>query len=176
MKKRRKHHDVCHSLLNFPQALTLMALINTAHLLSIPTQQVKRACDKCGKMLFLGLGTGLGSALIVDGVIAAMELGHLHYSHGCNYEDYLGNKGRKRLGNRKCRNRVKDAVEGFRMALLPDYIVLGGGNAAYLKWLPPQTSFGKNGNAFLGGFRLWQKQYENVIGPTHYSLGNIIQT
>jgi polyphosphate glucokinase len=125
-----------------------------------------------GKMLFLGLGTGLGSALIVDGMVAALELGHLHYSHGHIYEEYLGNQGRKRLGNRKWRDKVMDAVEGFRQALLPDYIVLGGGNAAYLKRLPPQTSRGENADAFLGGFRLWHKQFENAAGPT--GIGCII--
>ncbi len=111
-----------------------------------------------GKMLFLGLGTGLGSALIVDGVIAALELGHLHYAHGHDYEHYLGQRGRKRLGNKKWRGKVLDVVEGFRNALLPDYIVLGGGNAAHLKQLPPQTRLGDNANAFLGGFRLWERQ------------------
>ena len=118
-----------------------------------------------GKMLFLGLGTGLGSALIVDGVIAAMELGHLHYADGHTYEDSLGAQGRKRLGNKKWRRKVKDVVEGFRKALLPDYIVLGGGNAANLKRLPPQTRRGDNANAFLGGFRLWERRYQNAAGP-----------
>lgn len=119
-----------------------------------------------GKMLFLGLGTGLGSALIVDGVVAALELGHLHHSHGRTYEEYLGNQGRKRLGNRKWRGKVKEVVEEFRKALLPDYIVLGGGNTAYLKQLPPRTCHGENANAFLGGFRLWQKHTGNAAGPT----------
>lgn len=117
-----------------------------------------------GKMLFLGLGTGLGSALIVDGAIAAMELGHLHYSEGCNYEDYLGKQARKRLGNKKWRGKVMDAVEGFRKALLPDYIVLGGGNAAKLKRMPPQTRRGDNADALLGGFRLWERQSRNAAG------------
>lgn len=108
-----------------------------------------------GKMLFLGLGTGLGSALIVDGVIAPMELGHLHCGEGETYEDQVGERARKRLGNRKWRRKVHDVVEGFRMALLPDVIVLGGGNVAHLKRLPPQTRLGDNANAILGGFRLW---------------------
>jgi polyphosphate glucokinase len=113
---------------------------------------------KGGKMLFLGLGTGLGSALIVDGVIAAMELGHLHYSKRRNYEDYLGERGRERLGNRKWRALVEKAVHGFRNALLPDYILLGGGNVTHLKRLPPHTGRGDNANAFLGGFRLWERR------------------
>ncbi|MHB1331973.1 MAG: ROK family protein [Sulfuriferula sp.] len=117
-----------------------------------------------GKMLFLGLGTGLGSALIVNGAIAAMELGHLHYTKGRDYEDYLGKQGRKRLGKKKWRGKVRDVMEGFRQALLPDYIVLGGGNAAKLKRLPPQTRRGDNADALLGGFRLWERQSRNATG------------
>ena len=109
-----------------------------------------------GKMLFLGLGTGLGSALIVDGVIVTMELGHLQYSNGRTYEYYLGKQGRKRLGDKKWRDKVNDVVRGFRKALLPDYTVLGGGNAAKVKGLPPQTRRGDNSDAFVGGFRLWK--------------------
>jgi predicted NBD/HSP70 family sugar kinase len=120
---------------------------------------------KGGKMLFLGLGTGLGSALIVDGVIVTMELGHLHYADGHSYEDYLGEPGRKRLGNKQWRRKVKDVVGDFRKALLPDYIVLGGGNAANLKRLPPQTRRGDNTYAFLGGFRLWARQPQTTVGP-----------
>lgn len=118
-----------------------------------------------GKMLFLGLGTGLGSALIVDGVIAAMELGHLSYSHGRTYEDYLGKQGRKRLGKKKWRRKATNVVESFRNALLPDCIMLGGGNAADLKRLPPQTRHGDNAYAFLGGFRLWERQTRSATGP-----------
>jgi polyphosphate glucokinase len=110
-----------------------------------------------GKMLFLGLGTGLGSALIVDGVIVAMELGHLHYSNRCNYEDYVGQQGRERLGDEKWHAMVTAVVRGLRKALLPDYVVLGGGNVKKLKRLPPQTRRGDNSNAFVGGFRLWQQ-------------------
>ncbi|MBE0615841.1 MAG: ROK family protein [Burkholderiales bacterium] len=108
-----------------------------------------------GKMLFLGLGTGLGSALIIDGAIAALELGHLPYSRTLTYEDCVGKLGRERLGNKKWRGKVREVVEGFRKALLPDYIVLGGGNARKLGTLPPQTRLGDNSHAFLGGFRLW---------------------
>ena len=111
-----------------------------------------------GKLLFLGLGTGLGSALIADGVIVPMELGHLHYVQGHDYEYGLGKQGRKRLGNRKWRALVAHVVKGFRRALLPDDIVLGGGNAAHLKRLPAHTRRGANADAFAGGFRLWQRQ------------------
>ena len=117
-----------------------------------------------GKMLFLGLGTGLGSALIDDGVIAAMELGHLHCGDRHDYEDYVGDQGRRRLGDKKWRRKVKAVVEGFRQALLPDYIMLGGGNVAHLKKLPPQTRRGDNAYAFVGGFRLWQKQLQDSAG------------
>lgn len=118
-----------------------------------------------GTMLFLGLGTGLGSALIVDGVIAAMELAHLPYARGRTYEDDLGEQGRRRLGNKRWRRKVEDVVEGFRKALLPDYIVLGGGNVAHLKRLPPQTRRGDNADAFLGGFRLWERPDRNAARP-----------
>jgi polyphosphate glucokinase len=117
------------------------------------------------KLLFLGLGTGLGSALIVDGAIAAMELGHLHHSQGHTYEDYLGKQGRKRLGKKKWRGKVTNVVESFRNALLPDYIMLGGGNAADLKRLPPQTRRSENAYAFLGGFRLWKQQNQSAAEP-----------
>lgn len=115
-----------------------------------------------GKMLFLGLGTGMGSALIVDGAIAAMELGHLCCSEGSTYEDYLGEQGRRQLGNRRWRNRVRAVIASFRQAFLPDYILLGGGNAARMKRLPPHTRHGDNADAFLGGFRLWQGQSPNA--------------
>lgn len=127
-----------------------------------------------GKMLFLGLGTGLGSALIVDGVIAAMELGHLHYSHGHTYEDYVGKQGRKRLGKKKWRRNVENVVEAFRKALLPDYIMLGGGDVAKLKCLPPQTRQGDNAHAFAGGFRLWERQEQNgkALGRISWSIAD----
>jgi predicted NBD/HSP70 family sugar kinase len=108
-----------------------------------------------GTMLFMGLGTGLGSALVVDGVIVPMELGHLRYSHGKNYEHFVGEEGRRRLGNKAWRRKVRHVVEGFRNAILPDYVVIGGGNAEHLRHLPPQTRRGDNADAFAGGLRLW---------------------
>ncbi len=108
-----------------------------------------------GTMLFLGLGIGLGSALIVNGVIAAMELGHVCYAHGRNYEDSLGRRGLKRLGKKTWRGKVKRVAEGFRQALLPDDIVLGGGHVKKMKRrLPQPLRRGNNSNAFRGGFRL----------------------
>ena len=110
---------------------------------------------KGGKMLFLGLGTGLGSTMIVGGIVQPMELGHLPYRKG-TYEDYVGLRGLERLGKKRWREEVVEVVEAFVKALEPDYVVIGGGNAKYLKELPPNASLGANENAFLGGFRLWQ--------------------
>ena len=109
-----------------------------------------------GRMLFLGLGTGLGSALIVDGVLEPMELAHLPYKNGRTYEDYVGLAGLKRLGKKKWRRHVADVVEQLEKALQADYVVLGGGNAKLLNRLPPGARLGDNANAFIGGFRLWQ--------------------
>jgi polyphosphate glucokinase len=109
-----------------------------------------------GKMLFLGLGTGLGSAMVIGGVLAPMELAHLPYRKG-TFEDYVGLRGLVRLGKRKWRRRVADVVARLQAALLPDYTVLGGGNVKKLEALPPGTRPGDNANAFLGGFRLWEQ-------------------
>jgi polyphosphate glucokinase len=110
-----------------------------------------------GRMLFLGLGTGLGSAMIIDGVVEAMEIGHLPYKRGKTFEHYLGNDGMKRAGVKKWRARVTAAVAHLTAALGPDYIVLGGGNAKKLKSLPPRARLGDNENAFAGGFHLWDE-------------------
>ena len=109
-----------------------------------------------GKMLFLGLGTGLGSAVIVDGVVEPMELGHLPYRKA-TFEDYVGLHGLERLGKKKWRKHVADVVARLQAALEPDYVVLGGGNVKNLTELPPGARAGDNANAFLGGFRLWAK-------------------
>ena len=114
-----------------------------------------------GRMLFLGLGTGLGSALIVDGVLEPMELAHLPYRKGATYEDYTGVRGIKKLGKKVWRKHVGKIVEQLRAALQADYVVLGGGNAKLLKKLPPQCHAGDNKNAFKGGQRLWDP-YEPV--------------
>jgi polyphosphate glucokinase len=109
-----------------------------------------------GHMLFLGLGTGLGTTLILQNVIAPMELGHLPYKKGRTFEDYVGHAGLKRLGRRKWQGAVFDVVARLRAALIPDYIVLGGGNSKKLDDLPPGCRLGENSNAFIGGVRLWQ--------------------
>jgi polyphosphate glucokinase len=111
-----------------------------------------------GRMLFLGLGTGLGSAMIVEGVLQPMELAHLPYHHGKTYEDYLGERGFKRLGRRRWLKEVARVVRDLKAALAADYVVLGGGNAHKLGALPPGAVLGDNRNAFRGGFRLWAKR------------------
>ena len=112
---------------------------------------------KGGKMLFLGLGTGLGSAMISDGFLEPMELAHLEYKKGKTYEDYLGIRGLEKYGKKKWRREVFKVTELLKTALEADYVVLGGGNSKKLKALPPGARLGSNDNAFVGGFRLWQK-------------------
>lgn len=109
---------------------------------------------KHGKMLFLGLGTGLGSAMIVDGIVVPMELAHLPCKKA-TYEDYVGIRGLKKHGKQRWRRHVADVVKRLTAALEPDDVVLGGGNVNNLKELPPGCRAGDNANAFLGGFRLW---------------------
>jgi predicted NBD/HSP70 family sugar kinase len=110
-----------------------------------------------GRMLFLGLGTGLGSAMIVNGTLEPMELAHLIYKKGKTYEDYLGLRGLERLGKKKWRVQVAKIVKKLKAALEADYVVLGGGNNKKLKKLPAGARLGSNENAFLGGFRMWEK-------------------
>lgn len=112
-----------------------------------------------GRMLFLGLGTGLGSALVVNNVLEPMELAHLPYKKGRSYEDYVGVAGLERLGRKKWRRHVKEVVQQLKSAVQADYVVLGGGNAKLVKKLPPGTRFGNNANAFRGGYRLWTKRF-----------------
>jgi polyphosphate glucokinase len=112
-----------------------------------------------GKMLFLGLGTGLGSAMVVDGIVVPMELGHLPYRKR-TFEDYVGMRGWKRFGKKEWRHYVEDVVARLIAALEPDYVVLGGGNVHRLKELPPNCRMGENANAFRGGFRLWEETGE----------------
>jgi polyphosphate glucokinase len=109
---------------------------------------------RSGRMLFLGLGTGLGTTLIVDGVVHPMELGHLPYRKG-SFEDYVGQRGLARNGKKQWRADVADVVERLIAALQPSDVVIGGGNVKKLKELPPNVRLGHNANAFEGGFRLW---------------------
>jgi predicted NBD/HSP70 family sugar kinase len=109
-----------------------------------------------GRMLFLGLGTGLGSALIADGRLEPMELAHLPYKKGRTYEDYVGRRGLEKLGEKRWRKAVADVVDRLGAALEADYVVLGGGNAKLLRRLPKGARLGDNANAFRGGFLLWK--------------------
>ena len=113
---------------------------------------------KKGRMLFLGLGTGLGSAMIVDGLLEPMELAHLPYRGGKTFEDYVGIRGLQRLGRKKWQEHVGNIVQQLRDALQAEEVVLGGGNAKKLRKLPPNSRLGENANAFVGGFRIWEEE------------------
>jgi polyphosphate glucokinase len=119
---------------------------------------------KKGKMLFLGLGTGLGSTLILDGIVEPMELGHLPYKKA-TYEDYVGERGLARLGKKRWRKHVFDVVARLAAALEPDDIILGGGNAKLLSELPPGCRLGDNANAFQGGFLMWDDAPKSDLPP-----------
>ena len=108
-----------------------------------------------GRMLFLGLGTGLGATLIIEGYVEPMEIGHMPYKQGRTYEEYVGERGRQRLGARKWRKVVREVVDQLCAALEVDYVIVGGGNARRLKKLGPNEHLGNNDNAFVGGLRLW---------------------
>jgi polyphosphate glucokinase len=108
-----------------------------------------------GRMLFLGLGTGLGTALVEDGNVQPLELAHLPYREGKSFEDYLGVRGLERLGRHKWAKHVDIVTELLRAAVVADHVVLGGGNVKKLRRLPPRTRRGDNLNAFRGGFRVW---------------------
>jgi predicted NBD/HSP70 family sugar kinase len=109
-----------------------------------------------GRMLFLGLGTGLGACLIVDGYVEPMEIGHMPYKRGRTYEDYVGERGRLRMGTKKWRKVVRAVVDQLCKALEVDSVVVGGGNAKRLKKLGDNERLGDNDNAFVGGLRLWE--------------------
>jgi polyphosphate glucokinase len=109
-----------------------------------------------GRMLFLGLGTGLGTAMIIDGVVEPMELAHLPYKKGRTYEDYVGLAGLQRGGKKKWRKHVRDVIVMLQRALEADDVVVGGGNARLLKELPPGVRLGGNEHAFIGGIRMWR--------------------
>ena len=128
-----------------------------------------------GKMLFLGLGTGLGSTLIVNGIIEPMELGHLPYRKH-TYEDYVGQRGLERRGKRRWRRYVADVVAELTAALEPEDVVLGGGNVRLLDELPQGCRAGDNANAFIGGFRLWDHASNGKHAATPPRVPNTITT
>ena len=135
---------------NFEKAFKLpVKLVNDAALQAFGSYQE-------GKLLFLGLGTGLGSALVVNGQLVPLELAHLPYKNKSTFEDYVGIHGMEKHGKKKWRRAVADVVERLDAAILPDEIVLGGGNVKKLEKLPAKCRLGDNANAFVGGFRLWE--------------------
>jgi polyphosphate glucokinase len=128
-----------------------------------------------GRMLFLGLGTGLGSTLIVDSIVQPMELAHLPYKKG-TYEDYVGIRGLEKHGKARWRKHVGDVVERLVAALQPEDVVLGGGNAKKLKDLPPFCRLGDNENAFEGGFRMWKGPLSvNIPHPRKSTIRRAVQ-
>ncbi|MBM4009441.1 MAG: ROK family protein [Planctomycetes bacterium] len=116
-----------------------------------------------GRMLFLGLGTGLGSCLICQHVIVPTELAHMPFKKGGTFEDYVGKGALKKNGRKRWEKNVHKTVEILSAALLPDYVVIGGGNAANLKEMPANCRLGDNANAFVGGFRLWEPEWANSV-------------
>jgi polyphosphate glucokinase len=128
---------------------------------------------KGGKMLFLGLGTGFGSAMVVEGVVEPMELGHLPYRRA-TYEHYVGLRGLEKYGKKKWQRYVKDVVARLITALEPEDVVLGGGNMKELEELPDGCRAGDNANAFLGGFRMWQAPADR--GPSTPRQGSLLMT
>jgi polyphosphate glucokinase len=136
----------------------------------VPTKVVNDAAMQAlgsyegGRMLFLGLGTGLGSALVVNGWVQPMELGHVKFRKR-TYEDYVGAAGLERRGKKRWREDVAEVIDAFSELFDPEYIVLGGGNAKFLDELPPKVRLGNNANAFVGGFRMWDpKAPARVVG------------
>lgn len=144
------------------------------HALGRPTKVVNDAVMQAlgsyqgGRMLFLGLGTGLGSALIVDGVVEPLELAHLPYRKA-TYEDYVGERSFEKRGKKKWRKLVFDVVNELAAAMEPDYVVIGGGGVKNLDELPPNARRGNNELAFIGGFRLWDPAWT----PTTAAAGQL---
>ncbi len=120
-----------------------------------------------GRMLFLGLGTGLGAALVLEGLVQPLEIAHLSYRSGLTYEEFLGKRGQERMGKKRWRKMVDEIVGVLIPAFQVDEVVLGGGNAKQLKELPPGARLGSNKNAFAGGFRLWKDPLAGKRSRTH---------
>jgi predicted NBD/HSP70 family sugar kinase len=131
-------------------------LINDAAMQAVGSYEGRR-------MLFLGLGTGLGATLILNGLVEPMEIGHMPYRGGHTYEHYVGERGRVRMGTRKWRKVVQEVVDQLRDVLEVDYVVIGGGNARRLKKLPKKARLGDNDNAFSGGLRLWRYAMDPLV-------------
>lgn len=111
-----------------------------------------------GNMLFVGLGTGLGTTLVRDGTVVPLEMAHLPYRNGRTFEEYVGEQGMLEFGKPRWRRHVERVVGMLMNATVADYVVIGGGNARHLRTLPPQARLGTNANAFRGGFRMWQER------------------
>ncbi len=118
-----------------------------------------------GKMLFIGLGTGMGSAVVFDGTVVPLELAHLRYKNGRTYEDYVGLAGLERRGKKRWRKSVLDVIERLKAALVCDYVLLGGGNAKLMKKLPAHVILGSNKNAIEGGLKVWEKEQAAAAKP-----------
>ena len=110
-----------------------------------------------GRMLFIGLGTGFGSALVWNGTVLSLELGELPYLTDGSIEDRVGKNGLKRVGRKVWQQEVERIVKQMKRAFVADYVILGGGNAKLLERLPPHAELGHNRNAYVGGARLWQQ-------------------
>jgi len=125
-----------------------------------------------GRMLFLGIGTGLGSAMVFEGLVVPLELAHLPYRKGRTYEEYVGKGGLELRGKKRWRKSVLDVVERLKAALICEYVLLGGGNAKLMDHLPSHVILGANSNAIEGGIRLWQSPDERniVIAPPKNAL------
>ena len=119
------------------------------------------------RMLFLGLGTGMGATLILDGIVEPMEIGHLPYKRGHTFEEYVGERGLERLGKKKWRKVVTEVVAHLSQAFEVDYVVLGGGNARLLKELPPRARLGDNSNAMVGGLMIWEMDTPLHLDPRY---------
>jgi polyphosphate glucokinase len=149
---------------------------NFAAAFKLPTKVINDAAMqalgsyKSGKTLFLGLGTGLGSAMVIDGIVQPMELGHLPYKKR-TYEDYVGARALDEFGRKAWRKHVEDVVEYLVAALQPEDVVLGGGNARLLKRMPPLCRLGDNANAFKGGFRMWDGPQKGTITRSRKQTG-----
>jgi polyphosphate glucokinase len=137
----------------------------------VPTKVVNDAVMQAvgsyegGRMLFLGLGTGLGSALIADGIVVPLELAHLPFRKK-TFEDYVGEKVLERIGKKKWRKNVFEVVERLAAAMESDYVVIGGGGVTKLDGLPPGSRRGENAQAFVGGFRLWEPEWASATGAS----------